>query len=187
MSRKFFIILLIIIITGFIVIIIGNTKTQKSHSTQRQLVAAVNKPLVPSGFTSIQGQSISLASYKGKKLMVYLLATWCSSCQASLRTMINNASTLQKEGLEVVTLETDGDAGYPGPTMKQFLSETTNTNSLPSNFVFGTASKTLTASYNPNNTPDIYYLINPSGVVENISSTPSATMSTILKFAKESI
>jgi hypothetical protein len=116
--------------------------------------------------------------------MVYLLATWCSSCQASLQTLISNAPTLQKDGLNIVALETYGDAGYSGPSMQQFISGTTNANSLPSNFYFGEASQSLTSSYNPDNTPDIYYLINPNGVIQTVNSTPSATMGSILQFAK---
>lgn len=116
--------------------------------------------------------------------MVYLLATWCSSCQASLRALLSDAPILQKDGLNIVTLETYGDAGYAGPSMEQFIADITNTNSVPSNFSFGEASQSLTSSYNPDNTPDIYYLINPSGVIQTVNSTPSATMSSILKFAK---
>jgi len=185
MSNKSFIILLGVVVIGFIAYGISTSKTGVHHLANAQTVAVTNKPLVPSSFTTVNNNSVSLARYKGKKLMVYLLATWCSSCQASLVTMLKNATTLQKDGLEVIILETYGDAGYPGPSMQQFISDTTTTKSIPSNFIFGQASQALTTSYNPNNTPDIYYLINQSGVVKDVSSTPSATISTILRFAKE--
>jgi len=184
MSRKSFILPLVVISVGLIAIGIGTSNTQKIRSTQIQPVASINKPLVPADFTSIQGKPISLASYHGEKLMVYLIATWCSSCKASLQTLVKNTSALQKNGLNVVTLETYGDAGYSGPSMQQFLNATTNINHLSSNFIFGNASQALTASYNPNNVPDIYYLINPAGIIETVNSTPSATMNTILQFAK---
>ena len=184
MSRKSFIILLAVIVVAVIAIGIGFSKPQKDHTTKTSTVAAVNKPLVPAVYTSIQGKSISLVSYHNKKLMIYLLATWCSSCQASLQTLLSNAPTLQKDGLDVVSLETYGDAGYSGPSMRQFLSSINNTNVLPNNFTFGNASQALTSSYNPTNAPDIYYLVNPDGVIEAVNSTPSATIQTILQFAK---
>lgn len=183
MNKKVFIIIIILVVGGLFAVGIANNH-QKTNSTKTLQTATVNKPLVPAVFTNIQGKPISLTSYHGKKLMVYLLATWCSSCQASLQTLISNAPTLQKDDLNIVTLETYGDAGYSGPSMQQFISGTTNANSLPSNFYFGEASQSLTSSYNPDNTPDIYYLINPNGVIQTVNSTPSATMSLILQFAK---
>jgi thiol:disulfide interchange protein len=186
MSRRSLSILLAIIIIGVIAIGFGTSKPQNATKVQLNKAAVINKPLVLSDFTSIKGQSISLANYRGKRLMVYLVATWCTSCKASVQTLLSNATTLQKDGLYVVTLKTYGNAGYPGPSIQQFLSSINSTNSLPNNLIFGDASQALTASYNPNNTPDIYYLINPSGVVKDINSTPSATMNTILKFAQGS-
>ena len=184
MTKKVFVIFLIILVGGFIAIEIVNSSHQKMVTQSKTDLASINKPLVPGVFTNLQGQSISLASYRNKKLMVYLLATWCSSCQASLQTLLSNAVTLQKDGLNIVTLETYGDAGYAGPSMQQFISDITNAKSLPTNFTFGDASQSLTASYNPQNTPDIYYLINPKGVIRTVSSTPSATMNSILQFAR---
>ncbi len=114
MNKKVFIIIIILLVGGLFVIGIANNH-QKTNSTKTLQTATVNKPLVPAVFTNIQGKSISLSNYRGKKLMVYLLATWCSSCQASLQTLLSNANTLQKDGLNIVTLETYGDAGYSGP------------------------------------------------------------------------
>jgi thiol:disulfide interchange protein len=184
MTKKVFVIFLIILVGGFIAIEIVGSSHQKTAIQPKKDLASINQPLVPAVFTNLQGQSVSLASYRNKKLMVYLLATWCSSCQASLQTLLSNAPTLQKDGLNIVTLETYGDAGYSGPSMQQFISGITNAKSPPTNFIFGDASKSLTTSYNPKNTPDIYYLINPKGVIQTVNSTPSATMNSILKFAR---
>lgn len=184
MSSKKFVIVLIVIIVAVVAIFIGASKPQKGHTANTSTVATVNKPLVSADFTTIQGKSISLASYHNKKLMVYLLATWCSSCQASLQTLLSNAPALQKDGLDIVTLKSYGNAGYPGPSMQQFLSSVSNTSALPNNFTFGNASQALTASYNPSNGPDIYYLVNPDGDIQVVNSTPSATIKTILQFAK---
>ncbi len=183
MAGKVFIIIIVLLIGGLFAIGISNNH-QKTKSTKILQTATINKPLVPAVFTNIQGKPISLSSFHGKKLMVYLLATWCSSCQASLQTLLSNATALQKYGLNIVTLETYGDAGYSGPSMQQFISDTTNAHSLPSNFYFGEAGQSLTSSYNPNNTPDIYYLINPNGVIQTVNSTPSTTIGSILQFAR---
>ena len=184
MAKKVFIIFLIVLVVGFVFIGIASNKHQKTTTKQITDIATVNKTLVPAVFTNLHGQSISLTSYHNKKLMVYLLATWCSSCQESLQTLLSNAPTLQKYGLNIVALETYGDAGYSGPSMQQFISGITNAKSFPNNFSFGEASQSLTSSYNPDNAPDIYYLINPSGIIQTVNSTPSATMNSILQFAK---
>jgi thiol:disulfide interchange protein len=183
MTRKVFSMFIVVLVGGLIVagfIFGGNHKTT---SLQKTTIASINKPIIPAVFTNLKGQSIALTSYHSKKLMLYLLATWCSSCQASLKTLISNASTLQKDGLNIVTLETYQDAGYSGPSMQQFIATTTD-KPLPTNFYFGQASQSLTSSYNPDNAPDIYYLINTNGVIKTINSTPSATINTILQFAR---
>ena len=185
MANRSLVIILAIVVVGVFGVLLG---TSHHHNVNKTLtppsVADVNKSLVPETFTDIDGKNVSLASYQGKKLMVYLLATWCSSCQASLQTLLSNSQTLQKDGLTLVILKTYDNAGYPGPSMNQFIASSNNASSSPNNFIFGNASQALTASYNPENTPDIYYLINPSGIIQTVSSTPSASLNTILKFGQ---
>ena len=132
MTRKVFSMFIVVLVGGLIVagfVFGGNHKTA---SLQKTAIASINKPIIPAVFTNLKGQSIALTSYHSKKIMLYLLATWCSSCQASLKTLISNAPTLQKDGLNIVTLETYQDAGYSGPSMQQFIATTTD-KPLPTN------------------------------------------------------
>jgi len=180
------------IITGIVVIFfIGwlglslSNKTQNPVANTNAIKIKVTKDArAPKAiFTTINGKQITLSSFKGKKVMLWMLATWCSSCSAGVQVLAQNNSKLN--GLIIIALKTYGDAGYPGPSIKEFKQKYMPASFSGQNWLWGDASQNTTRIYNPLNYPDIYFLIDKDGVVREINDAPAATINGIIKFANK--
>ena len=78
--------------------------------------------------TTLLGSKINVNSMKGKVVVVELLLTWCSHCQASAKVLQDLYTELKPKGLEVVGAATNTDAvkakddigGFLGVTNAKF-------------------------------------------------------------------
>jgi peroxiredoxin len=61
--------------------------------------------------TDLQGKVLSLASYKGKVLLLNFWATWCPPCRREIPDFIEAYKELKGEGLEILGLSVDEAAG----------------------------------------------------------------------------
>lgn len=156
-----------------------SSTTTSSVSSRQHVVTQAKAP--EAVFTNLQGNSIKLSSFKGKKVMLWLVATWCSSCIEGAKVLVQNKNKLSN--LTIITLKTYGNAGYPGPSIKKFASKMSST-VLPNNWHWGNLTQQSTQVYNSRNYPDIYFLIDKNDVVREISDAPAATIGDILKFAR---
>jgi len=133
-------------------------------------------------FTTINGKELKLSDYRGEKVMLWYLATWCSSCIKGSQVLEQNNNKLN--GMKVIALETFGDAGYRGIPINQFAQKNAPASINYNNWVWGDASQRATEVYNYKNYPDIYYLIDEKGIVKVINGAPSATIGKIINFAQ---
>ncbi len=157
-----------------------STPTTSAVSSQQHVAIHASAP--EAIFTNLQGASIKLSSFKGKKVMLWLVATWCSSCSEGARVLSQNEKALGN--LTIITLKTYGNAGYPGPSIKTFAEQSVPKMLLAKNWHWGNLTKQSAQVYNPRNYPDIYFLIDKKGVVHEINDAPAATIGDILKFAR---
>ena len=156
--------------------------TNKTNLISDHQVPEIGK-LAPSiTFTTIGGKELKLSDYKGQKVMLWYLATWCSSCSKGSQVLEQNNAKLN--GMKIIALETFGDAGYKGIPIKQFAQTNAPTSLNYPNWIWGDASQQATEIYNYKNYPDIYYLINKKGIIESIDGAPSATINKIISFAQ---
>lgn len=148
---------------------------------------AAPAPMAPvASFVTDGGQTVSTASFRGHRTLLWLVSTWCSSCAAGLQAMQGQIPALQKTGLRVVVLRNYRNDGYPGPGIRAFVAQAAPSLVHQKHWLLGQASAELDARYNPRHYPDVYYLIDADGRVQGINGAPSATMDLILRFARGS-
>jgi cytochrome oxidase Cu insertion factor (SCO1/SenC/PrrC family) len=134
-------------------------------------------------FTTLSGRTETVASLRGHPTLLWLMTTWCSSCQASTETLAKNLPALEADGVRVVEVENYEDLGESGPSVAEFAKVLAGSEYTSPEWTFGEASLGLTQTYNPASDLDVYYLLNAAGRVVYVNSTPAATMSEILAHA----
>lgn len=142
-------------------------------------------PTAPNGaFTTIGGKTETLAAFRGRPLLVWLVTTWCPSCQAGTKTMAQHIAALAGDGVRVLEIENYHDFGQPGPSVSTFAKALAGSAFGNPDWTFGEASAALTHTYNPKAYLDIYYLIDAKGKISYVNSSPSSTMPQLLAAAK---
>ncbi len=174
--------IIIFILLISIAIWFKGTNKQNTQLPSVKPTISLNTTAPEATFTKIDGTQIKLSSFKGKKVMFWLVATWCSSCSEGARVLSQNQNNLKN--LKIITLKTYGNAGYPGPSIKDFATQSAPKMLLSKNWLWGNLTQKSTRIYNPRNYPDIYFLIDKDGIIKEINDAPAATIGDIIKFAK---
>lgn len=65
------------------------------------------KPAPAFTLETLQGQKISLASYRGKAVMVNFMATWCAPCKVETPWLIQLRKQYAPQGFEILGVSTD--------------------------------------------------------------------------------
>lgn len=154
-----------------------------SSSTSKVAAPAVGQVAPNATFTTLSGKTETVASFRGRPTLLWLMTTWCSSCQASTEAMAQNLAKLKALDVHVVQVENYQDLGQSGPTLHKFGTVLAGVQFTNPDWTFGHASATLTHAYNPQGDLDIYYLLNASGKVTYINSSPASTMPQLLTAA----
>ena len=131
------------------------------------------------------GRSVSLTTYRGQKVMLWLFSTWCPSCQAGLAALAQKQAALAAGRVHLIVLENYQNGGYSGPSMAKLINQYASAVQHASNWTFGAATRQLASTYNAKAYPDIYYLIGADGKIERVGSAPSASMQEIITFAQK--
>ncbi len=142
-------------------------------------IPAVGSAAPDGTFTTVSGRTVTIASLRGRKTLLWFVATWCPSCQAGTQAMAGQAPRLRAAGVKVIEVEDYADLGQPGPPMSSFARQFASTASRDPG-TFGTASPALTRAWNPHGYLDVYFLLGSSGRVAYINSGPASTMSQLL-------
>jgi cytochrome c biogenesis protein CcmG/thiol:disulfide interchange protein DsbE len=67
------------------------------------------KPAPPFALENLSGSKVSLASYKGKAVMINFWATWCGPCQVETPWIVDLRNKYAAQGFEVLGVDTEGD------------------------------------------------------------------------------
>ena len=134
-------------------------------------------------FTTVHGETKQLSEYRGQKVMFWVFATWCPSCQKAAQALQKNNDKLQN--VQILALKTHGNAGYDGPTITKFAQQYAPQLVNADNWVWSTLSEQSTNVWNPQNRPDIYWLIDADGTIQAKTAAPAATINQITQFAQE--
>ena len=115
-------------------------------------------------FTRPDTSMSSLQAYLGHPVVLWWIATWCSSCQAGTKVF---AQTYYKQynasGVVLLQIESYNNLGQPGPDLSSFASSYGYVGQK--NWVLGTGSQGGTATYNSSGYLDYYYLISSKGII----------------------
>lgn len=144
---------------------------------------ALPYPMPDATFTR-DGQTHSLTEFKGRRYMLWLVSTWCHTCIASLRVMEEAQTELSKDGFQVLLLRNHDNDGAPGPDARGFARRFAPGLLETPNWGFGEASAQMKQTLNPRQYPDLYFLVDERGLVQVVSTAPTATLDTILGFAR---
>lgn len=156
---------------AIIAIIVAATATP--HPTRS---IALGAPAPGGTFTTSTGATRTVSSLTGQPTLLWFVSTWCSSCQAGTQAMASQIHTLAGLHVRVVELELADDLGQPGPSITAFAHQLAGPAATNPDWIFGVASTALTTTYDPASDLDIYYLLDSTGHITYINSSPAATM-----------
>ncbi len=64
--------------------------------------------------TDLSGKKVSLASYRGKALLINFWATWCGPCKIETPWLVDLRNKYASQGFEVLGIDSEGDDAKPG-------------------------------------------------------------------------
>ncbi len=79
------------------------------RSQPANLSTLLNQPAPPVDFIANSGQTISLASYRGKPVLLDFWATWCSPCMESMPKLVRLEQQLRGKGIALISIDEDTD------------------------------------------------------------------------------
>lgn len=91
---------------------------------------------------------------------------------------------LQRSGLQIIQLRLYKNLGYPGPTAEAFAKRYAASVYPAPGWLWGEASREASFTYDPQGYPDIYFLIDDSGMLRAVDGIPNVTIAKILAFPK---
>ncbi len=115
-------------------------------------------------FTDMNSSPSSLAAYRGRPVVLWLIATWCTSCQTGTRLFAQNYySQYHAAGVVLLQIESYNNLGQPGPSLNEFAS--TYQYSPQTDWVLGEGSQATTSTYNSAGYLDYFYVVSSQGVI----------------------
>jgi thiol-disulfide isomerase/thioredoxin len=67
------------------------------------------KPAPAFALTDLTGKRVSLASYRGKALLINFWATWCGPCKIETPWLVELRDKYSSQGFEILGIDTEGD------------------------------------------------------------------------------
>ena len=75
-----------------------------------QIISPLNgKPAPNFTLNDVNGKKVSLASYRGKAVMLNFWATWCAPCKLETPWIVDLRQKYAAQGFEVLGIDTEGD------------------------------------------------------------------------------
>lgn len=107
-----------LILIGFAVLAMVSPKTEGNAATLDSVVPVeVNFAAPDLSLQTINGESESLADYRGNVVLVNNWATWCPPCKAEMPTLAAYYNEHRDEGFTIIAIE----AGDPADVVLQFV------------------------------------------------------------------
>ena len=72
------------------------------------------KPAPPFALDDLSGKKVTLASYRGKAVLINFWATWCGPCKIETPWLVELRNKYAAQGFEILGIDTEGDDLKPG-------------------------------------------------------------------------
>ena len=143
---------------------------------------AVGDSIPAYSYRLLDGHQLTPAALRGKRYVLWMVASWCSSCETGSGVVADHIAYLRERGVSVVEMRLANDLGSPGPGLQQFQKAVGMRANSP-NWYWGELSDKQTLALDSKGFPDIYYLINADGKIAQIDGNPAGSWNTIASFA----
>lgn len=130
----------------------------------------------------LDGHRLSPKTLRGHRYVLWMVASWCSSCETGSSVVGDHIAYLRSRGVSVVEMRLTNDLGAPGPGLGQFQ-KAVGMNAAAPNWYWGELEQNQTLALDSKGYPDIYYLVNSDGTIAQINGNPAGTWDTIASFA----
>lgn len=130
-------------------------------------VGVQNEEFAPNfRITFVNGStSHSLYDLRGRPVLVWFVATWCTSCQQGAQMLASKYySELESKGVTILTIELYNDLDQNGPNLTQFANQYSGGLSEQGWF-YGYSNQTTTYTFDPKAALDVYYALNAQGII----------------------
>lgn len=134
------------------------------HSSS-QKAAVYNSDAPNFKFLAANGSVMDLSEFSGKPVVIWFVATWCSSCAQGNEALNNSYQFFKQHGIRVIELEIYNDLGYKGMPIGQFVSDYAGNAYLNKTIIPAYAGYNMSVAYDPKGYLDIYYLVSGSGKI----------------------
>lgn len=134
-------------------------------------------------YRQLDGKMLRPGALRGHPYVLWLVASWCSSCQTGSEVVGEHIAMLKRRGVNVVELRLAKDLGAPGPGLQAFA-RAVGPRASSANWYWGEATQMQTVTLDPKGYPDLYYLINARGKIVAIAGNPAVSWDTIQQFAE---
>lgn len=158
--------------------ILGGLFASSSHASSVGVGLNQTAPNIPVRLTN--GTNVTLNSFHGRPVVLWFIATWCSSCQYGAQLLASQYySKIHSKGAVILVVELYNDLGVVGPPLQVFATQYGG-GLNKTGWLYGTSTQNATYEYDPNTYLDIYYVINSNGVIINEGTELPANLDNIV-------
>jgi hypothetical protein len=134
----------------------------------------------------LDGHDLRPAELHGHRYVLWMVATWCPSCQTGSNVVGSHIAFLREHDVRVVEMELANNLGARGPKLEEFRKAVGMSGAAP-NWYWGELTQEQTLALDPKGDMDLYYLVDAQGRIAAIDGNPSASWDTIAKFASQTL